>query len=214
MRDSKIKPLDFKLSRLDKEEWQVLKKLSTPQKIQDFLNLLPFNFEKRGQTHRSVRYALKYKQAHCFEGALIAASALWIGGRRPHLLDLVTVPGDFDHVVVLCKEDGAWGAISKTNHAVLRYREPVYRNVRELVMSYFHEYFLDNGKKTLRTYSRPFDLSRLSTDWLITEDDLVSLAHKLDRSPHQKILSLRQIKNLRKAEEVEIKAGKIVEYKK
>jgi len=214
MRDSKIKPLDFKLSRLDKEEWQVLKKLSTPQKIQDFLNLLPFNFEKRGQTHRSVRYALKHKQAHCFEGALIAASALWIGGRRPLLLDLVTVPGDFDHVVVLFKEDGAWGAISKTNHAVLRYREPVYRNVRELVMSYFHEYFLDNGKKTLRTYSRPFDLSRLSTGWLITEEDLVSLAHKLDRSPHQKILSLRQIKNLRKAEEVEIKAGKIVEYKK
>jgi len=81
-------------------------------------------------------------------------------------------------------------------------------------MSYFHEYFLDNGKKTLRTYSRPFDLSRLSTGWLITEEDLVSLAHKLDRSPHQKILSLRQIKNLRKAEEVEIKAGKIVEYKK
>lgn len=214
MRNSEIKPLDFKSSGLNKEEWKILKKLSTPQKIQDFLNSLPFNFEKDGETHHSVRYTLKSGRAHCFEGALIAALALWIQGRRPFLLDLVTVPEDFDHVVTLFKEGGAWGAISKTNHAVLRFREPVYKNVRELVMSYFHEYFLDNGKKTLRGYSQPYDLSRFGTGWFTTEDNLASLAHKLDRSPHKQILSRKQIKNLRKAEQVEIKAGKIVEYKK
>lgn len=214
MRNTEIKPLDFKFSGLDKKEWQVLKKLSTPQKIQDFLNSLPFNFEKEGETHHSVRYGLKNKKAHCFEGALIAAAALWIQGKRPLILDLVATHDDFDHVVTLFRHEGYWGAISKTNHAVLRYREPVYKDIRELVMSYFHEYFLDSGKKTLRTYSNPFDLSRFGTSWITTQKDLSLLANKLDRSPHTKILSSKQIKNLRKAEEVEIKAGKIVEYKK
>ena len=112
-------------SGLTKKEWQKLKKLSTPEKIQDFLNSLPFNFEKNGETHSSVRYALKRGSVHCFEGALIAAAALWIRGEKPLILDLVTVRPDLDHVVTLFKRGGYWGAISKTNHAVLRYRDPI-----------------------------------------------------------------------------------------
>lgn len=209
----KTQPLSFKESGLTKEEWKMLKKLSSPSKIQDFLNALPFNFEKHGEPHRSVRGTLRHKEAQCFEGALLAAAALWVRGQKPLLLDLKAVRPDSDHVVALFQVDGCWGAIGKTNHAVLRYREPVYKTVRELVMSYFHEYFLWSGKKTLRSYSKPFDLSKLGTEWLTTTENLASLAHLLDSSPHTNILSAKQIKNLRKAEPIEIKAGKLVQYK-
>ncbi|MDO8565481.1 MAG: hypothetical protein Q7R67_02590 [bacterium] len=201
-------------SGLDHKEYQLLKRFKTPEKIQDFLNSLPFNFERQGETHYSVRYTLKAGRAHCFEGALVAAAALWIQGHKPLLLDLKTVRPDFDHVVALFNINGYWGAISKTNHAVLRYREPVYKSMRELAMSYFHEYFLQTGQKTLRSFSKPFDLSKVPFDtWLTSPENLAELAHKLDRSPHIKILSTKQIKNLRKAEKIEIEAGKIVQYK-
>src|SRR3989344_151560 len=200
----RTQPLTEQKSGLDHKEWLILKSLSTPAKIQDYLNALPFNFEKRGETHHSVKYTLKAGRAHCFEGALVAAAALWIKGQRPLLLDLKTVRPDFDHVVALFKVDGCWGAISKTNHAVLRYREPVYKNIRELVMSYFHEYFLWSGKKTLRSYSKHFDISKYGTEWLITTENLADLAHLLDTYPHTKILTPKQIKNLRKAELIEI----------
>src|SRR5688500_14411633 len=127
---------------------KLLKRLRTPAQVQDFLNSLPFNGEKKGETHRSVIETFKAGEAHCFEGALVAAAAFQLHGQRPLLLDLKSVRPDFDHVVALFKVDGYWGAVSKTNHAVLRYREPVYRSIRELVMSYFPEYFLyETGKK-------------------------------------------------------------------
>jgi hypothetical protein len=189
-----------------------LKKLNTPAKIQDFLNALPFNFEKNGETYMSVERALKKGRVHCFEGALIAAAALWIHGEKPLLLDLNTNRKDVDHVVVLFKKDNLWGALSKTNHAVLRYREPVYKTIRELVMSYFHEYFLPDGKKTLMSYSKPYDLNKSGFDWLSSKDELFELMEALDSSPHVEILP-KKIK-LRKADAIEIQAGKIVEYKK
>ncbi len=191
-------------------EWQKLKRLNTPTKIQDYLNKIPFNF---GDTHYSPRVVLKKNKAHCFEGALLAASALWVHGHKPFLLDLKASRGDSDHVVALFRNGKKWGAISKTNHAVLRYREPVYASVRELAMSYFHEYFLFNGKKTLRSFSRPFDLSREGTSWLTTKSNLVDLALKLDRSPHTQIIGEKAAKRLRLADKIEIKSGKIVEYR-
>jgi hypothetical protein len=141
---------------LSKEETLLFKKLKTPGTIQDYLDSLPSNFERRGETSRSPRLVLAHKEAHCFEGALFAAAVLWYHGKKPLLLDLKTGRGDFDHVVTLFKTNGYWGAISKTNHAVLRFRDPLYKTIRELALSYAHEYFLDNGKKTLLSYSRPF----------------------------------------------------------
>jgi len=192
--------------------YKTLKRLNTPEKIQDFLNDLPFNFERSGETYRSVEESLKHGKAHCFEGALIAAAALQMHGEKPLLLDLYTNKKDVDHVVVLFRRNGRWGAISKTNHAVLRYREPVYLSVRELAMSYFHEYFLPDGKKTLVSYSRPFDLSKSKIDWISSKEHLHDLVDELDGSAHVPILP-KGIK-LRKADKVEIKAGKIIEYKK
>ncbi len=204
--------LQFTESGFSKEEWLTLKKLSTPHKIQDFLNSFPFNFEKGGETHTSPKLTLKRGKAHCFEGALLAAAALWIQGRKPLLLDLKTVRPDFDHVVALFEENGHWGAISKTNHSVLRYRDPIYKSVRELVMSYFNEYFLADGKKTLRSYSEPFDLSLIGKSWLTSSQNLAPLAHKLDTAQHHNILNKEQIRNLRKTDSVEVEASGPIEW--
>ena len=199
-------------SRLDHKEWALLKRLSTPKKIQDFLNKLPFDFELGEEIDRSVRGVLKNKKADCAGGAILAAAALWVQGRPPLLLDLQAEKKDVDHVVALFKEGKYWGAISKTNHAVLRYREPVYKSVRELVLSYFHEYFLPSGRKTLRTYSRPFDLSKHGRKWLIDKEAVIDVIYSLDVSPHTQILTPEQKKGLRSADIIEIKAGEIVEY--
>src|SRR3989344_5895747 len=128
---------------LTRTELVALRRLRTPQKIQDFLNTLPANFELRGETYRSPRGVLRDRTAHCFEGALLAAAAFLVNGEPLLLLDLKTAADvqDTDHVVALFRRRGRWGSVSKTNHAVLRYREPVYRTVRELALSYFHEYF-------------------------------------------------------------------------
>lgn len=161
----------------------------------------------------SVRRVIDSGTAHCFEGALFAAAALMYNGHKPLLLDLQTTSDDQDHVVALFKQGSHWGAISKTNHAVLRFRDPVYASVRELALSYFHEYFLNNGKKTMRAYSMPFDLSKLPlSDWLTSDDDLVDLVDMLDEAPHNDVLPKDNLK-LRKADSIEIKTFDSVEWK-
>lgn len=205
-------------------------RLNSPAKIQDYLNSIKFNFEKRGDTCYSPRFVLKNKIAHCMEGAMFAAAALEFIGYKPLVMDLRAVEHDFDHVVALFTEGGYWGAISKTNHAVLRYREPIYKTIRELAMSYFHEYFDDKGRKNLREYSVPFDLSwfdvhplslnpspsrgegRVRVDWRTSQKNLFEIPEYLDSIKHYRILNRKQIKNLRKADKIEIKAGKIVEW--
>src|SRR3989344_6349937 len=117
----------------DIKEFKIFKKLNSPSKIQDFLNEIPINFEKKGETCKSPLVVLKSNNAHCIEGAMLASAALWYHGEKPLLLDLKTSNDDEDHVVALFKANNRWGAISKTNHAVLRYRDPIYLSVRELV---------------------------------------------------------------------------------
>jgi hypothetical protein len=193
-------------------DFRVLRKLNTPRKIQDFLDDFPINKESKGDTCSSPLITLRRKTAHCMEGALLAALALAMHGEKPLLLDLKTTADDIDHVVTLFRKDGYWGGISKTNHSVLRYREPIYRDVRELAASYFHEYTLNNGKKTLRQYSAPFDLRTWKGDWMTAEEDLWDLQLALDRSPHRPLLNRAQIAGLRRADEIERRAGTLVEW--
>lgn len=199
---------------LNKCELALFKKLNTPRKVQDFLERVPINFDKGKDTLMSPRRLLRVGKAHCIEGALFALAVLWFHGHKPLLLDLQATDDDYDHVVALFRKNGLWGAISKTNHAVLRYREPIYRDVRELALSYFHEYFDDHGKKNLRNYSRPFNLARFGIGWIISEKNLWHIAEALDGSPHYPILTKSMIAGLRRADKVEIEAGKIVQYKK
>ena len=196
----------------NKDELKILKKLNSPPKIQDFLNELPFNFEKSGMTLMSPRRVLREKKAQCIDGRLLAAAALWVHGKKPLLMDLRSVGHDFDHVVALFTVDNHWGAISKTNHVVLRYREPIYKSPRELAMSYFHEYFLDDGKKTMRSFSKPFNLRKYQKqNWTTSEEDLWFIERALDDSPHEEILIRAMLARLRPADKIEIEAGKLTQ---
>lgn len=200
---------------LNPDEQRTLRRLNTPVRIQDFLETLPYSFDDGNDMLRSPRRVLRERSAHCIEGALLAAAALWVNGARPLLLDIRATPDDLDHVVTLFRSGGCWGAISKTNHAVLRFREPLYRTVRELVMSYFHEYFLDDGRKTMRDYSDPFDVGRrFGHTWLTTEDDLWHIADALDASRHRPVLGTSQQRALRRADPVEIAAGKLTVHRR
>lgn len=200
---------------LSKDELAVLKKLSTPNKIQDFLDTLAINYEKNGETCMSPRIVLRTGKAHCLEGALLAATALWLHGEDPLLLNLETLDIDDDHALALYKRNGHWGAISKTNHGVLRFRDPVYRTPRELALSYFHEYFMaDTGHKTLRSYSRPFSLKSFGTAWVTAEENLWDIAHALDGSTHFPLVPKGYAKHLRPSSQVERKAGSIAEWGK
>lgn len=202
------------MDSFSEKEKVLLKKLNTPAKAQNFLNGLRFNFEKKEETLKSPLGTLRAGNAHCFEGALLGAYILSLQGFTPYLMHLEAAAEDYDHVIAPFKVDGFWGALSKTNHAVLRYREPIYKNIRELALSYFHEYFLDDGRKTLRQYSTLLNLNTLKKDWVTQKENLWWLDKKLDNIKHYDIVPKSYIKNLRRADKVEIKAGRIIEYKK
>lgn len=183
-------------------------------KIQDFLDRFPINWETDGETCMSPRRVLRERKMHCMEGALLAAAALWIAGEKPFLLDLKT-RGDDDHVVALYKKNSRWGAISKTNHATLRWRDPIYATVRELAVSYFHEYFVnDTGKKTLQFFSQPFSLRPYGTAWLTDEEELFFIAEALDDSPHLRIFPKKNTRFIRRADRMERQAGCLIEWKR
>lgn len=194
-------------------EHRILKKLKNPRKIQDYLDTLPINFEMKGETYMSPRRVMREKTAHCFEGALFAAAALAYHGEKPLLMDFRTIPEDEDHVITLFKQNGYWGALSKTNHAILRYRDPIYLSPRELAVSYFHEYLMYDRRKSLRAYSAPYDLSKFAPQrWITEEKELFWLVRALDNARHFPIAPKKNLKLLRKAAPVEIRAMSIVEW--
>lgn len=189
-------------------------RLTTPEKIQDYLDTLKINFELKHDTHYSPLTVFKRKEAHCIEAALFAAAALWEHGRIPLLLDLKASKGDYDHVVALYKTNGYWGALSKSNHATIRYRDPVYKSVRELALSYFHEWFPEKtGIRTLRSYSKPLNMKKFGKDWITSEEDLWWVDTELNKLPHYPIAPLKNLKGARRADPMEIKAGSLLEYK-
>jgi hypothetical protein len=200
-------------SLLTVQQKKIFGKLSTANKIQDFLDHLPVNHEIKGETNFSAVRVLSEKKAHCLEGALFAATALAYHGHRPLLMDFQTAYDDEDHIVALFIENGHWGAISKTNHAVLRFRDAIYKSPRELAMSYAHEYFMWDGRKSLRTYSKPYDLSKFRPEkWVTSLEDVNWLPEAIDKSPHFPILPKMKMK-LRRASKIEIKNMRTVEWK-
>lgn len=190
-----------------------LKSLSSPAKIQDFLDSLPINFEIRGETCMSPRMVLRVGVAHCIEGAFLAAAALAFHGQKPLLMDFQTHKDDEDHVIALFKQNGFWGAISKTNHAIIRWRDPIYRTPRELAMSYFHEYVMWDGRKSLYAYSIPFNLSKFAPEkWVTSEKDLLWLADQLDGTRHFPIVPKKNRRLIRNASKIELRAMKLTEW--
>lgn len=198
---------------LSPAEYRLFARLDTPQKIQDFIDRLPANFELDGDTVMSPRRVLQTRRAHCAEGALFAAAVLMFHGRPVWLMDLQALPSDHDHVVALFRERRRWGALSKTNHAILRWRDPIYLSARELAMSYAHEYCLPGGKKSLLAFSRPFSLQRFApARWVTAADDLHWLMDELDDSPHVPVAPKPALRRRRRSSKVELVAQEVVEW--
>lgn len=192
---------------------KLLDRLSTPMKVQDYLDTLRINFETNGDTHYSPFIVFQKREAHCIEAALFAAAALWYHGRPPLLLDLKAAKGDYDHVVALYTQNGYWGAISKSNHATIRWRDPVYKTVRELAVSYFHEWFPERtGVRTLRAYSVPLNLERFCIDWILTDKDLWWVDRVLNKQKHFPIAPYENLRRTRKADRIETRAGSLLEW--
>lgn len=202
---------------LTEAERKIFQKLNTPQKIQDFINKMPNNFETDGETCQSPRRVLKSRRAHCIEGALLASAILNFHKRPALVAHMHTTKEDQDHVIAIFKEGDRFGAISKSNHLVLRYRDPVYLNVRELMMSYFHEYWgLKTGHKNLRSYTEPIDLiKKFGESWITEDKELWNINDFIFHAPHKEIAPKNILKKLRDADTFEVKnIGKTIEWKK
>lgn len=198
---------------LNSAEFALLRKLGTPQSIQAFVNAIPINHEVGGETILSVRQVLAQRRAHCIEAAFVAACALWIHGEPPLVMHLDCARSDDPHVVALFRRHGAWGAISKSNGAHLRHRDPIYRSLRELALSYFHEYFDRRGRRTLRSYSTAFDLRRIDPGLWITQDGLCEEANaRLAGLRHYALVPPRLRLRLSPLDRFEQCAAKMVEY--
>lgn len=174
----------------DRAELAVFRKLSAPEKIQRFLDdEIGYNKEKDGETCRSPRRVLRDGLAHCAEGAYFAAAAMRLRGHPPLIVDLMAVRDD-DHLLAVFRQQGHWGAIAKSNYSGLRFREPVYRTIRELVMSYYAHYYNLRGELTLREFSpRPINLARFDRiNWMTTEENLWEIGEHFYTVSHSRIL--------------------------
>ena len=173
--------------------------LRAPDAIQRFLDDLHYNKEKDGETARSPRRVLETREAHCFEGALLAAAALRRLGHPPLVVQLRAVRDD-DHVLALYRERpgaGCWGAVAKSNYSGLRFRSPVYRSLRELVMSYFDVYYNLDGEKSLRAFEQPVDLARFDArGWETAEESLWDVSTYLATRRFTPLLTRAQVRAL------------------
>jgi hypothetical protein len=198
------------ISEFDAGERKVFRKLTTPAKIQRFLDQeIGYNTEPDGDTCYSPRMVLRNRVAHCMEGAMLAAAALREMGHPPLLVDLEAVR-DTDHVLAVYRVDGYWGAVAKSDYSGLRSREPVYRTLREMVMSYFEHFFNPAGEKTLRTFSRPVNLRRFDgIGWETREGDVWEIPNYLCEIRHTRLIDGRMERRLAKMDERLYRAGRL-----
>jgi hypothetical protein len=198
---------DFGFSRL---ELRALRALKTPTGVQRFLDDLPYNLSF---TARSPRRVLRDRTASCLEGGIFAAAALRVLDFPPLIFDL-EAHQDTDHVVAIFKVRGHWGAVAKSNFTGCRYREPVYRSLRELAMSYFNIYFNLRWERTLRRYSRPVNLARFDhLNWMTTEKPIWFIAEHLCQIPHIRLIKPAVEKNLTRLDPRTV-AAEMVGHKK
>jgi len=185
-------------------ELRKLRSLKDPHGIQRFIDEMPYHL---ADTAWSPRRVLQERTSHCLEGAIFAAAALRANGYPPLIFDL-EAEGDTDHVVALFRTDGHWGSIAKSNYTGCRYREPVYRSLRELAMSYFEGYFNLRRERSLRTFSRPVNLARFDhLDWMTTEKPVWFIAEYLFTIRHYQLLTPSMVKRLHRLDDRSFRAG-------
>jgi hypothetical protein len=187
------------------QEIRFFGKLDSPIKIQAYLNRIDYDPDYET---RSPRWVIRESKAHCFEGAIFAAAALRMIGHKPLLLDLEASDNDDDHVLAIFKENGGWGAVAKSNFTVIRFREPVYRSLRELTMSYFDVFFNSICEKTMRRYSHPLNLTQFDrANWMTTDGELGYIGDRLNAIKHYRVLTRKMLQSLKKADPDLVKAG-------
>jgi hypothetical protein len=190
---------------LSQSELRIIRRLTTPREIQAYLDELPYSADP---FYRCPLRVLRERTAHCFDGALFAAAALRRLGHPPLILDIVPNNRDDDHLLALFKRNGHWGAVAKSNFVGLRFREPVYRTLRELVMSYFEQYHNVAGEKTMRGYTVPLNLKTFDKlDWMTRDEPLEGVAQRLDEVRQVKVVTEAMIAELSQVDERSLKAG-------
>jgi len=190
---------------LSKTERKLMAELNHPSRIQAFLDGLAYSTE---EVYRCPLRVLRERIAHCFDGALFAAAALRRIGFPPLILEMLPNDRDDDHMVAIYKSNGYWGAIAKSNFVGLRFREPIYRTLRELVMSYFEQFYNVEREKTLRSYTLPLNLKAFDQlGWMTKHDSLGRIAHRLDRIRKVPVLTQPMISNLSLVDERSYRAG-------
>jgi hypothetical protein len=190
---------------LTRAEARVVSRLTTPAKIQSFLDSIEYSEEER---YRCPLTVLRDRKGHCFDGALFAAAMLRRIGYPPLITDIIPNENDDDHLLALFKMHGHWGAVAKSNYSGLRFREPVYRTLRELILSYFEDFFNAIGEKTMRAYTRPLNLTTFDKLGWMTEDAVLdAIGEKLDDIPKYKPLTPGMIRAFSFADRRSVQAG-------
>jgi hypothetical protein len=192
-------------SLLHKKEMKVFSQLTSPVKIQKFLDSLPYSDEER---YRCPRGVLLDNKAHCYDGAVFAAAALQMIGFPPLLIEMLPNDRDDDHILAIFRQGKCWGAVAKSNFVGLRYREPVYRSLRELIMSYFESYFNIAGERTLIGYTAPLNLNRFNKlDWLIHDSAMDVIGDALNGARKYRIITPTMTRKLTCVDQRSYKAG-------
>lgn len=190
---------------LIESERQFIARLTTPAKIQAFLDELPYSTE---HAYRSPPRVLRERIAHCFDGALFAAAILRRLGHSPLIMEMLPNDRDDDHLLALYKWNGHWGAVAKSNFVGLRFREPIYRGLRELVMSYFEQFYNVEREKTLRSYTLPLNLKAFDKwNWMTSDEHLERIAERLDTIRKVPVLTEPMISTLSLVDERSYRAG-------
>jgi len=190
---------------LTKPEQERMAQLTTPRKIQDFLDRLPYSVES---IYRCPLRVFREHTAHCFDGALFGAAALHRLGYPPLVLNMTAIAEDDDHLLAPYQRGGHWGAVAKSNFVGLRFREPIYRNLRELVMSYFEQFYSVERKKSLRSYTVPLNLKAFDKlNWMMSDEPLERIGERLDEIRKVPILTRRMIAGLSLVDERSYEAG-------
>jgi hypothetical protein len=190
---------------LTPSERQLVKSLNSPARIQAYLDETPYSAEERYRCPLSV---LRDRQAHCFDGAVFAAAMLRRLGHPPLIVDLLPNARDDDHLLALFKVDGHWGALARSNFSGLRYREPIFRSLREMVLSYFEDYFNAAGEKTLRAYTVSLNLARFDRQgWLVRDETMDTIANALATLRQVPLLTPRMVARLLPVDKRALEAG-------
>jgi hypothetical protein len=198
----RVDPFDGTLTR---SEQRTMERLTSPPKIQEFLDQISYSAEN---IYRCPLRVLRDRRAHCFDGAVFAAAALRRVGLPPLVLELVPNKRDDDHLVALYRRDGLWGAVAKSNFVGLRFREPVFRSLRELVLSYFEQFYNLAGEKTLRAYTVPLNLTRFEElRWRVQDAAMDQIAEALDRTRRIPLINEEAVRHLSLLDERSRRAG-------